>query len=242
MIDDCFAFCGGIDMTDGRWDTRDHADDDPRRVGPDGQPYGPWHDATMALDGPGRRRAGRARARALALRDRHGDRSGRAAGDCWPDGLAARFRATCEVAISRTRPDYRGLEPCREIERLSLDLIARARRFIYAESQYFASRRIAEAIARRLAEPDGPEIVLVNPEQADGWLEQVAMDTARARLSQAIGEVDARRRFRIYHPVTEGGRADLRPRQDHGRRRRSCSGSARPTGTTVRCGSTPNAT
>ena len=74
----------------------------------------------------------------------------------------------------------------REIEALYLDLIARARRFIYAESQYFASRRIAEAIARRLDEADGPEIVLINPVAAQGWLEPIAMDTARARLFEAL--------------------------------------------------------
>jgi phosphatidylserine/phosphatidylglycerophosphate/cardiolipin synthase-like enzyme len=31
VIDDALAFCGGIDMTDDRWDTRDHADQDTRR-------------------------------------------------------------------------------------------------------------------------------------------------------------------------------------------------------------------
>ena len=56
-----------------------------------------------------------------------------------------------------------------------------------------------------MAEPDGPEIVLVGPERADGWLEQTAMDLARARLWRAIGKADARRRFRIYHPFTQGG-------------------------------------
>jgi len=47
-----------------------------------------------------------------------------------------------------------------EIERIYLDLIAPARQFIYAESQYFSSRRIAEAIARRLEQTDGPESML----------------------------------------------------------------------------------
>ena len=31
VIDDNMAFCGGIDMTGGRWDTREHADVEPRR-------------------------------------------------------------------------------------------------------------------------------------------------------------------------------------------------------------------
>lgn len=203
VIDDCLAFCGGIDITRGRWDTRAHRDDDPRRIGPGGK-HGPWHDATMAVDGPA--------AAALGELARHRwqcagggelspvDRQSQ----CWPDSLAPNFEKT-EIAISRTRPEHNGQEAVREIEAQFLDLIARAKHFLYAESQYFASRKLAEAVARRLAEPDGPEIVLINPEQADGWLEQEAMDTARARLHEALRRADKHDRFRIYHPFTAAG-------------------------------------
>jgi phosphatidylserine/phosphatidylglycerophosphate/cardiolipin synthase-like enzyme len=47
--------------------------------------------------------------------------------------------------------------------------------------------------------------VLVNPLTARGWLEPVAMDTARARLVAAMEKLDTRGRFRIYHPYTAGG-------------------------------------
>jgi len=95
-----------------------------------------------------------------------------------------------------------GQRAVREIEELYLEQIARAKRFIYAESQYFASRRIAEAMARRLDEADGPEMVIVNPESAQGWLEPLAMDTARARLIAALRQRDRYGRLRLYHPVT----------------------------------------
>lgn len=204
VIDDSLAFCGGIDMTEGRWDTRDHVDEDPRRIGPDGKPTIAWHDATMALEGPvagalgelARERWRIATDEELAPVESHDG--------LWPAALSAGF-GNVDIAISRTRPDYGDLPPAHEIEALYLDLIGRAQRFIYAENQYFASRRIGEAIARRKAEPNPPEILLVGPERADGWLEQVAMDTARARLWQAIGESDPARRFRIYHPFTASG-------------------------------------
>src|SRR3546814_3348002 len=79
-------------------------------------------------------------------------------------------------------------------------MIASARRFIYAENQYFASRKIAEAMAARLADPDPPEIVLINPETADGPLQEEAMGSARARLMEKLEQMDHRRRFRIYRP------------------------------------------
>src|SRR3546814_15315510 len=66
-------------------------------------------------------------------------------------------------------------------------------------------RKIAEAMAARLAEPDPPEIVLINPETADGPLQEEAMGSARARLMEKLEQLDHRRRFRIYTPVTEAG-------------------------------------
>lgn len=204
VIDDCLAFCGGIDMTLSRWDTRAHADRPATRIDPDGCAYMPWHDATTAIEGPAAR----------ALGDLCRDRWRRAGGkplavpevthECWPACLTPDF-AGARLAIARTQPEMAGSAPIHEIESLYVDLIATARRHIYAESQYFASRRIAEAIAMRLAEPDGPEIVIVNPARADGWLEQEAMDTIRARLFQALKQRDPHGRLRIYHPVTAAG-------------------------------------
>ncbi len=204
VIDDCIAFCGGIDMTCSRWDTRAHGGRTDR-VDPDGNPYIPWHDATTAIQGPA------ARALGELARERWHRAGGApvAAPDvdtqCWPDSLTPDF-TDLRVAIARTQPQMADAPPIQEIEALYLDQIATARRHIYAESQYFASRKIAEAMVRRLEEPDGPEIVIVNPAHADGWLEQQAMDTARARLFRAIKQRDHHDRFRIYHPVT--GRGD----------------------------------
>lgn len=204
VIDDCLAFCGGIDMTEGRWDTPDHRDEEPRRTDPAGRPVMPWHDATTAFDGPAAR----------ALGDLARERWRIATGeqlppvtdirDCWPDSLQPAFQGAA-LAIARTRPAMKAVEPIHEIKQLSIDLIARARRFIYAESQYFASRRIAQAIAQRLTQPDPPEIVVINPVSAQGWLEPLAMDTARARLVEALRALDRQDRFRLYHPVTAAG-------------------------------------
>ena len=206
VIDDAVAFCGGIDITADRWDTRKHLDDDPRRRRPTTRRrYGPWHDATTAVDGDvaralgdlARQRWSRATGDELPPPSPHGDP--------WPEGVRPTME-NVEVAIARTQPGYEDQREVREIEGLYLSAIGSARRSIYIESQYFASRRIAEAMAARLSEPDGPEIVIVNPESAWGWLEEEAMGSARARLLKIIGEADRHDRFRIYSPVTEGGR------------------------------------
>ena len=205
VIDDCLAFCGGIDITSHRWDTREHLDDDPRRVEPFHGAYPPWHDATMALNGPA------ARALDELVRERWRCAGGlmlpelKREEKLWLNDVEPHF-TDVDVAIARTRPLYGDTPAVHEIEALHLDMIARARRTVYIEGQYFASGLIAEAVVRRLREPDGPEFVLVTPQQAHGWLEQVAMDTARSRLFEAVKHYDAEGRFRIYMPFTAAGK------------------------------------
>jgi phospholipase D1/2 len=205
VVDDVFAFCGGIDMTTDRWDTRAHLDDDPRRKRPGGSSYGPWHDATAAVDD------GAARALGELARDRWQRATGKAleppprCDPIWPDDIEPTF-TDIDVAIARTIPEYGEAEQVREIERLALDAIRAARRTIYCESQYFASRCVAEALAERMAEHDPPEVVIINPRSADGFLEAEVMDSSRARMFDVVRDADRMHRFRIYTPVTEKGR------------------------------------
>ena len=204
VIDDSFAICGGIDMTGDRWDKPAHADEEPGRVRPNGKPYGPWHDVTMAVDAP--------LARALAELAR--DRWHRATGerlpvlplreDLWPDGLEPQYRGS-RFGVARTQAPYKEWEEVREVEALFIDAIAASKRFLYIENQYFTSPRLAAAIMRRMEAPDPPEIVLVTPITAEGWLEQVAMDATRLRLMKIIGAADPNNRFRVFTPKTVGG-------------------------------------
>jgi phospholipase D1/2 len=203
VIDDALAFCGGIDITMGRWDTRDHGPDAPARHSPRGKRLGPWHDVTTCASGPLARALGE-----VARRRWH-----RATGETlghppvpaetpWPEGLEAEFR-DIPVGIARTLAQYDEVPQVSEIEALTFRAIEAARRTLYIESQYFASRKVAEAIAARLQEPDGPEVVIVNPDTADGWLEAKAMDSARLRLVNLVRRADRYDRFRIFHPVNE---------------------------------------
>ena len=81
-------------------------------------------------------------------------------GDAWPSAVRAHLFDS-EVAIARTEPAYEGRPLVDEIRRLALASIAAAAETIYLENQYFTSTRIAAALAARLSEPNGPEIVLI---------------------------------------------------------------------------------
>ncbi len=204
VIDDAIAFCGGIDTTVGRWDTRSHRGKDKRRDSPWGFPQGPWHDATAAVDG----------AAALALGELSRERWRWATGetlpppepngDPWPTTLKPNFEKVT-VGIARTQPAYGEQAAVHEIEALYLAAINSAQKLIYIESQYCASRRIGEALGRRLEEKGGPEIVLINPRTAEGWLEEEVMDTARVGVVSMLRAADREGRFRIYYPVAADG-------------------------------------
>ena len=72
------------------------------------------------------------------------------------------------VALSRTDPQPDG-NTVREVEHLFEDAIAAADHLIYVETQYLSSRRMREALARRMLEAHRPrpEIVIVLNEPAE---------------------------------------------------------------------------
>lgn len=200
VIDDAVAFSGGIDLCSSRWDTPAHAPGEPRRVTPDGEPYGPFHDVQMVVDGE------TAAALGELLRERWRRARGKVvppppapSGDPWPACVAPDFEDV-EVGIARTEPPYDGRPGVGEVRALTEDLIGAARRWLYVENQYLTSRLVRDALCARLREPDAPEVVLVAPRVASGWLERTTMGALRARLVERLRASDAHRRLRVCCP------------------------------------------
>ena len=138
VIDDCFAFCGGIDMTSNRWDTSEHRDRRPTAPLAGRQALRALARHHDGARGPCRRGAWRARAGTVAGGRRQAVwRRCAVASECWPANLTPDFD-NVRVAISRSMPAYADSRAGARDRALYLDLIARARRFIYAESQYFS--------------------------------------------------------------------------------------------------------
>jgi uncharacterized membrane protein YdjX (TVP38/TMEM64 family) len=108
------------------------------------------------------------------------------------------------VAIACTSPPKGDKEAIHQIEQLYLDMIERARRYIYIENQYFTSWKIGEALKKRLAEKDGPEIVLATRLLSHGWLEEMTMSVLRTKLVRELREADEHERFTAVCPHIEG--------------------------------------
>ncbi|WP_262269517.1 phospholipase D-like domain-containing protein [Microvirga yunnanensis] len=199
-IDDALAFVGGMDLTVERWDTHHHACDDPIRLKDDGTIYEPVHDLQMLVDGD----AGRAIAEVGYGRWKFatGEELGPAAAGPapWPPGLEPDFRQV-PIAIARTYPAWGEQPAAHEAAALTLDALAAARRTIYIEAQYMTAPAVGDVLERHLADPDGPEIIVIQTHESHGWAEELVMGTNRDRLIRRLRKCDHYGRLRVYYPV-----------------------------------------
>ncbi|EJM97764.1 VTT domain-containing protein [Herbaspirillum sp. YR522] len=213
VVDDRVAFVGGLDLTRCRWDTPDHACDNPLRRDPDGKPYAPFHDVQAMVDGDCARALGELARRRWKLAGYAASRQVRGAdhgqGDPWPADQVPDLQ-DIEVGISRTEPAHDGRAGVFEVRQLYLDAIAQARRFLFFENQYFTSNVLADALGERLRQADGPEVMVVSPHTQSGWLEQATMGALRARIHHRLkgalaghGE-RALARYQMYCPQLPG--------------------------------------
>ncbi len=212
LVDGALAWCGGFDISKWRWDTEAHRADEPRRRDPDGDPYPPFHDLQLVVDGAAARalgelfaerwqRAGGAVPSVLQAQGSSGSVAVASApeNDPWPETLEPLLRDQA-IGIARTQPAFAGQAEVREVEQLYQDMIASARELIYIENQYLTSRAIADALRQSLSQPDGPQILIILPRETGHWLEQHTMDLIRSRLLHELRDSDRHGRLHAVYP------------------------------------------
>jgi phosphatidylserine/phosphatidylglycerophosphate/cardiolipin synthase-like enzyme len=211
IIDGRVAFVSGGDLGADRWDTCDHDDEAPERRLPSGKRYPARHEMTLMLDGPA----------VDVLSDLFVERWRAVTGETpapppaatqedaspWPAVVEPDIRRQ-PFGVARTLPQWKkspGAEECLE---LHLAAIAQAKTLIYIENQYLTSRLITEALALRLEEADGPEIVIIGPSNSPSYFDQMTMDSARKLAINRLIDADRFGRFRAFcartpkdHPI-----------------------------------------
>ena len=208
VVDGRIAFISGGDLGVDRWDTCDHADGDRHRRMPNLHTYRPRHDVAVMVEGP----VAQDCARLFADRWRNAE-GGRLDVDPpdvstdspWPADVVPDLTGRA-VGLVRTQPAWKDQPEIIEGLTLHLAGIAAARRCIYLENQYLASPTIVAALARRLAEPDGPEVVAIGPSASPSAFDRLTMDSARVAAITALTRADIHGRFRAYCACTPEGR------------------------------------
>lgn len=204
VIDDSLAFCPNDDITLNRWDEPDHRDGNPARSLPSGRRLPPWHANHAVLDGPAAEMLGGI-AREMwhsvtgdAVRDATARRE-----DLWPAGIAPLLRDV-EVAVTGTAPlaeEGRTKAGLRHV----LRAIEAARRSIYVEATYLTSTAVRAALAARLREAGGPEVVLINGRHGVSFYDRAVMDPPRRTFLQVLREADGEGRLSVHAPRSPGG-------------------------------------
>ena len=203
VVDNQVAFCGGLDLTNSRWDTSEHRVDDPRRTTPDGDVYPPFHDIQMAVQGEAAAKVGQlftdrwqwATGYSIALPKT-------ASAPPWPENLPPDL-LDIQMGISRTLPAYKGRDQVLEVETLYTEGIKAAEKAIYIETQYLTSAKIAGALEDSLSQEQGPDICIVLPRESSGWLEQSTMDSIRARVLKQLSATDDHHRLQVFYPALD---------------------------------------
>ena len=199
VIDGSVAFCGGFDLTTGRWDTSEHRPHHPRRANADGEACPPWHDVQIMLDGAA---AGSlfeiaSRRWRLATSEQVATPAGEAAG--WPDSIEPDLRDV-EVGIARTLPENGDQPGIEEIRQLYIASIRAAKRWIYIENQYLTADCIAETLIERLHEEPALEVVAVTPRSPRGWLEARTMGAGQQHFRDKLADAQLATRVRFFYP------------------------------------------
>ncbi|MBC7659799.1 MAG: VTT domain-containing protein [Chitinophagaceae bacterium] len=203
VTDSSIAFAGGLDLTIRRWDDSLHSHKAPLRKDPYGEPYGAFHDYQLGVTG------------AIVLdfvrlfQDRWRTATGQFlshlpmtlcdAENPSPTDTAISFD-NAKIGFSRTMPAYKEQGEFTEIVTLFKDLIGSAKQRIIIENQYLTAHSIVHALAERLQDEKGPEVIIILPEKAGGWLEMKTMGMLQDLALKRILAADTYKKARIYFP------------------------------------------
>ncbi|CAN5320404.1 phospholipase D-like domain-containing protein [soil metagenome] len=207
VVDGSVALVSGGDIGIDRWDTTQHLDNDPRRRLPTGHHYPARHEVASMVEGKA----------AEALGDLFMERWRKSTGEVlersdkpdespWPDYLTPDLHNVA-LGICRTQPAWKADPEVNETMLMHLASIKSAKKLIYLENQYITSPIIVEALAERLAEADGPEVVTVGPAHSPSYFDQMTMDSARTSAINRLREIDVHGRFSAFSAKTPKGAA-----------------------------------
>ena len=213
VVDDEVAYSGGIDIGLYRWDTREHLLDNPHRLEPAGKldkekfkTYVPNHDIQLCVAGPVAQSLSElVRQRWLMATDFEAIpqriQESTDIPSTWPEYHPPEFKDV-SMGISLTFPPIGDNEPIRQIEKLYIDEIRKAEKFIYIENQYLASDKIASVLNQKLKDNKDIRILLVSSKDPEGILEESVLWTKRIRFKKIIKRGGVKHRVALTYPIT----------------------------------------
>lgn len=198
------AFLGGIDLAKKRWDTPHHERESPLRSDCNGKAYNPIHDVQFVLTGKIIEDLEGFIQKRLDINIFESQQSDQTTDDLWPETFIPEVMST-QGGLSRTIAESNILE----IEKLYIDAIRSAQKFILIENQYLSHRMIIEEIGKRLEENNGPEVIIILPFYYRGWSESAIYLSERNRAIKKLKKIDVGKKLRFLYPYIPSNNEDI---------------------------------
>lgn len=193
LVDNACGFLGGMDVSTNRWDTASHEIATDFKEKNEGF-YLPIHDVQFIFTGPLLKKTRQ------MLDQRESNHSAKKKN--YPQtkirlNLSYPHLNNTFGSLSRTDPEAGAYE----IEKLYIKAIRLAKKYIYIENQYFTCIPIAEELAKRLKEENGPEVVVILPYSYLGGFERAVYINGRNKIQKILREADKFKRLGIFYPA-----------------------------------------
>jgi phospholipase D1/2 len=214
IVDGRIAFVGSQDICQARWDDSSHHATNPLRYSRTTF-HQPYHEVQVALS----------RDAARSMVDLFAERWLGATGERLdPKELVANTRfddvpvtlpmPPARVALARTVPAFGGRPAEREVAALFVNVLSRAERLVYIESQYLTSCSVRDALVERMRDRTRPrlQILCVLPFKPEKFKEEMTVGVPQAVLLRTLEEESRRsgHDFRAFN-VLAGRDADGDP-------------------------------
>jgi phosphatidylserine/phosphatidylglycerophosphate/cardiolipin synthase-like enzyme/uncharacterized membrane protein YdjX (TVP38/TMEM64 family) len=204
IVDDHVAYCGGVDLTQRRWDTAAHHPAEPRRRDLGRKPYVPMHDVQIVVEGEAAAALGeRARERWQHAGGKPVPVDGTPLGNdaAWPPHVEPDFEDS-SVGIMRTVAALEERDQdIREVERSTVAALESAERLIYIENQYVTSKTACDALAARMRANPALEAIVVTTREPGGFLEAEIMGVGRQHFMAAFADSPLASRIQFVAPM-----------------------------------------
>lgn len=193
IIDDSIVFVGGIDLSKERWDDSDHNVENNYRINPNGESYPPYFDMQLLLYG---KQITECFYQIASERESQNILTNLTNNEKKNLVLDQKNK---KVNILRTRNSFEESKPSLyQIKDTYVDLIRKAKDYIYIENQYFSNEEIGNEIEKRLSEEDCPEIIIVLPGSNSGVVEDYVFLTKRDTIIYNLQRQDKYNKLSVF--------------------------------------------
>lgn len=190
VVDSEVSFVGGIDLDLERRDGKFNFSEDSMRREKDGHMYGPFRDYALRFEG--KQIAKDLRTFFEQMWNSQKEQVSRV------HQVADKLTPGANLFFARTLPKFKGNPKDNSSFQLQRWLFENAKRYIFIENQYLTSGRIVDALIQRLAQPLGPEVVIVVSYGHMPILERISMGALLTDCVKKLLHNDPYQRLKIY--------------------------------------------